>query len=84
MPLSNRVLVFRLQLTSGIVVFVWAVLWLLPPIGRRFFRNVADEGTAQFLFGLAAVFLCGFLAEVAGDRPARHEWWWGVLSSRNA
>lgn len=60
---------FWLQLAAALVVFVWGVLYILPRVGQRFFRNVAEEGSAQFLFVLAAVFGCGYLAQAAGVEP---------------
>ena len=49
-------------------IYVLAVVYLLPIIGRLFFRYV-DDGIMQFLFVLAVAFLCSFMARVIGIEP---------------
>ncbi|MFN3596731.1 MAG: cation:proton antiporter [Rubricoccaceae bacterium] len=54
------------QLFGFLAIYVLAVLWGLPRIGRWFFRTVRAGDVPDFVFILAAVFLVSFLAEVAG------------------
>lgn len=53
-------------LVVSLSVYTAAVWWGLPWIGRWFFRTVPSEGTAHFVFIIAAVYLCAYFAEVAG------------------
>jgi Kef-type K+ transport system membrane component KefB/mannitol/fructose-specific phosphotransferase system IIA component (Ntr-type) len=52
-----------------LIVYVAAVLWGLPRGARWFFRNSSGEGSSQFLFIFSALFLCAYLAHVAGIEP---------------
>ena len=49
-------------------VYFLVVVYLLPKVGRLFFRFV-DDGIVQFQFVLAVAFLCSFLARVIGIEP---------------
>ncbi|WP_423127846.1 cation:proton antiporter [Gaoshiqia sp. Z1-71] len=49
-------------------IYVLAMVYLLPILGRLFFRH-ADDGIIQFLFVLAVAFLCAFLARAIGIEP---------------
>ncbi len=53
-------------LLLSLTVYTAAVWWGLPWLGRWFFRTVPSEGTAHFVFIIAAVYLCAYFAEVAG------------------
>lgn len=53
-------------LIVSLTVYTAAVWWGLPWIGRWFFRTIPSEGTAHFVFIIAAVYLCAYFAEVAG------------------
>ncbi len=57
----------RLALSFGIFSFV--VLWGFPKIARWFFKNFQTEGTSQYIFVMAMVFMAGFLAKMAGVEP---------------
>ena len=57
---------FVLKLIGLLGLFVLAVLWILPRLGRWFYRRVSGEDTAEFIFVLAAVFVCAVLAEAVG------------------
>jgi Kef-type K+ transport system membrane component KefB/nucleotide-binding universal stress UspA family protein len=61
--LSNA---FWIRLAVSLVVFVSAVFFLFPPIGRWFFRNIKGDNVSEYIFILAMVFLAAFLAEAAG------------------
>ena len=48
------------------IVLIFAILFGLPWITRWFFRNYKGEGSAQYLFVLAMVFLAAFFSELIG------------------
>jgi Kef-type K+ transport system membrane component KefB/mannitol/fructose-specific phosphotransferase system IIA component (Ntr-type)/nucleotide-binding universal stress UspA family protein len=60
---------FWLTLIPSVLIYGFVVLRGLPPLGRWFFRSVRGGGIAEFSFILAAVYLCAFLAELAGLEP---------------
>ncbi|POQ99002.1 potassium transporter Kef [Alkalispirochaeta sphaeroplastigenens] len=60
---------FWLRLGATMVIYVVAVIFFLPRIGRWFLREVASDETVAFVFILAATFLSGYLAHVAGLEP---------------
>ena len=49
-------------------IYFLAIIYLLPVIGRIFFRFV-DDGIVQFHFVLAVAFLCSYLARAIGIEP---------------
>lgn len=50
-------------------VYVVAVLWALPRIGRWFFRHQGREGSAEFVFVLVSLFVVSYLAHYGGVEP---------------
>lgn len=60
---------FWAELLGLLTVYVAAVMWGVPKIGRWFFRRVQSDGTAEFIFTLAMLFVFAFLAELAGIEP---------------
>ncbi|ADJ14550.1 sodium/hydrogen exchanger [Halalkalicoccus jeotgali B3] len=60
---------FWTRLGIGLVLFFLGVWTLVPHVGRWFFRTHTDESYFEFLFVLAVVFVCAFLAELAGVEP---------------
>lgn len=60
---------FWLQLAVPFAVYVGAVLWVLPRLGRWFFRTVGGEGGTEFLFVMAALFTVAYLAHFGGVEP---------------
>jgi Kef-type K+ transport system membrane component KefB len=62
-------LTFWVRMLVSMLVYVTAILFLVPRIGRWFFRQVnADENT-EFVFVLAVALLVSYLAHVAGLEP---------------
>jgi Kef-type K+ transport system membrane component KefB/nucleotide-binding universal stress UspA family protein len=57
---------FWAELGLGLSVFFAGVWLLVPTLGRWFFRNVPDESYYEFLFVMAVLFVCAFIAELAG------------------
>jgi len=66
----NGALDFNFWFTLSILstIYFLAVVYLLPVLGRLFFRWV-DDGIVQFHFVLAVAFLCSFLARMIGIEP---------------
>ena len=57
---------FWIELTLGLTLFFAGVWILVPRIGRWFFRSGDQESYFEFLFVMAVLFICAYLAEVAG------------------
>jgi Kef-type K+ transport system membrane component KefB len=60
---------FWITLGISLTVYSIAVFWLLPLIGRWFFKNISTEGEADFVFILASVFMSAYLSQLAGLEP---------------
>jgi Kef-type K+ transport system membrane component KefB/mannitol/fructose-specific phosphotransferase system IIA component (Ntr-type) len=60
---------FWLRLAAALALFVAVVMLGLPRLGHWFFRNVRGGATLEFVFILAALFTCAYLAEAAGVEP---------------
>ncbi|THF67201.1 cation:proton antiporter [Pseudothauera nasutitermitis] len=60
---------FWYRLGFSLAVYVGAILVGLPIVARWFFRNVARDGVAQFVFVLATVFAIAALSHLAGSEP---------------
>lgn len=50
-------------------IYVLATISILPRLGKWFFRNVANDGVIAFTGVIASVFLCAYLAHLAGFEP---------------
>ena len=57
---------FWLQLAIGLAAFFVGVWLVVPVIARWFFRSHSDESYFEFLFVMAILFWCAFLAALAG------------------
>lgn len=57
---------FWITLALAMVIYVAAVVYLLPLLARWFFRNVEDGGKSEFIFVLAVVFIGAYLARAVG------------------
>lgn len=57
---------FWVRLTVGLTVFFAGVWVLVPRIGEWFFRTLNEESYFEFLFVMAVLFVCAYLAELAG------------------
>lgn len=60
---------FWIGLGAAGFLLVAGALLILPRLGRLFFSTVEGDGTPQFLFILAAVFLTAWFAELGGFAP---------------
>jgi Kef-type K+ transport system membrane component KefB/nucleotide-binding universal stress UspA family protein len=60
---------FWVRLLLSLAVYAGAVWFLLPRLGRWFFRNERTGATAEYIFALTALFTGAFLARAAGFQP---------------
>jgi len=60
---------FWVQLIIGLTIYTAAILFVLPLVARWFFRYVARDGVAEFVFVLAVVFAISAAAHSAGSEP---------------
>lgn len=60
---------FWVELFVPMVLYVGILLFVLPRIGQWFFRKISVEGTSEYLFTLAALFLSSYLAHLVGIEP---------------
>jgi Kef-type K+ transport system membrane component KefB len=63
----NAMFWLRLIISLGLLCF--SVLYLLPKVSRWFFRNIEGQGSSQYIYVLAVVFISGFFSELAGVEP---------------
>jgi Kef-type K+ transport system membrane component KefB len=63
----NSMFWIRLIVSLGLLCF--SVLYLLPKVSRWFFRNIEGQGSSQYIYVLAVVFIAGFFSELAGVEP---------------
>lgn len=57
---------FWMRLAIGLALLFIGIWMLVPRLGRWFFRNLDEESYFDFLFVMAVLFICAYLAEVAG------------------
>ncbi|MDL5362564.1 cation:proton antiporter [Halalkalicoccus sp. NIPERK01] len=60
---------FWVRLGIGLALFFAGVWVLVPRVGTWFFRTVDEESYFEFLFVMSTLFVCAYLAEVAGVEP---------------
>lgn len=73
---------FWLQLGTGLAGFFLIVWYGVPLLSRWFFRTVHQESYFEYLFVLAVVFVCGYLAEVAGVEAIIGSFFAGIALNR--
>ena len=56
----NSLFWIRLIVSLGLLVF--SVLYVLPKVSRWFFRNIEGQGSSQYIYVLAVVFISGFFS----------------------
>ncbi len=61
--------VFWIRLIVSLALLCFSVLYLLPKVSRWFFRNIEGQGSSQYIYVLAVVFIAGFFSELAGVEP---------------
>lgn len=60
---------FWIRLIVSLTLLCFSVLYLLPKVSRWFFRNIEGQGSSQYIYVLAVVFIAGFFSELAGVEP---------------
>ncbi|WP_409348434.1 cation:proton antiporter [Natronorarus salvus] len=60
---------FWVELGLGITLLFTGIWYIVPWLGRRFFRSLAEESYFEFLFVMAALFGSAVFAEVVGAEP---------------
>ncbi|HOY39183.1 MAG: cation:proton antiporter [Bacteroidales bacterium] len=60
---------FLIRLGIAFVVYILFVIFVVYRVSRWFFKHLEEERNSQFIFVLSVVFLCAFLAEIAGLEP---------------
>jgi len=60
---------FGQRLALGLSLYVALILFGVPALARWFFRHVARDGVAEFVFVLATVFTCAAVSHLAGSEP---------------
>ncbi len=63
---GNLSLPFWIRLAMSLAVFMGIMFYIVPMITKWFFKKMASEKYAQFIFVLSMVFLAAFLAQLAG------------------
>lgn len=62
-------LFFWMKLGISLTLYVALVLFGVPILGKIFFRNASSTGSMDYLFVMSVLFVCAFLATVAGVQP---------------
>ena len=60
---------YWLQLGGSLALYVLIVIIGVPIIGKFFFRNMSSHGAMDYLFVMSVLFVCAYLASVAGVQP---------------
>jgi Kef-type K+ transport system membrane component KefB len=60
---------FWVRMIISLFLLVFSVLYVLPKVSRWFFRNIEGQGSSQYIYVLAVVFISGFFSELAGVEP---------------
>jgi Kef-type K+ transport system membrane component KefB/nucleotide-binding universal stress UspA family protein len=58
-----------IRLLIGFLFFAFMVAFVVPRVSRWFFRTLEGEKYSHFVYVLAVVFFCAFLAELIGLEP---------------
>lgn len=73
---------FWIRMLTLMTVYMAGVFVVLPRVARWFFRSVNPDGATEYMFVLTAVFLCSWLAHVAGLEPIIGAFLAGLLLNR--
>lgn len=73
---------FWLRLAGSLAVYLAAVSFALPRLGRWFFKNVGSESTSRFFFLMSGLFVSAFLADLAGAQPIIGAFLAGLMLNR--
>lgn len=73
---------FWMQLLISFTLFVLFTSYLVPKLGHWFFKKIESDGGSQFIFVLAIVFACSFLAFLSGVEPIIGAFFSGLALNR--
>ena len=62
-------LAFWIHLIAAILIYVGLMVWLIPRLGRWYFRNISQDNNVDFIFIFTVFFFCAFGARLAGLEP---------------
>ncbi|RXI98225.1 cation:proton antiporter [Anaerobacillus alkaliphilus] len=62
-------ILFWLNLGVSLTLYVCFVLFLVPMIGKFFFRSVTSHSSMEYLFVMSVLFVCAYIATIAGVQP---------------
>jgi Kef-type K+ transport system membrane component KefB/nucleotide-binding universal stress UspA family protein len=71
-----------LQMVGVIALWAAASALILPRAAALFFKKVKPDGTIEFVFTLALVFICAFFSRLAGLEPIIGAFYAGLLLNR--
>ncbi|WP_159790802.1 cation:proton antiporter [Sodalinema gerasimenkoae] len=57
---------FWITLGLALILYVTAILYLLPPLARWFFRNIGSNNKPAFVFVITTLFVFSYLADAIG------------------
>lgn len=57
---------FWVQLAVGVALFFGGTLFIVPRVGRWFFRNVNEESYFEYLFVIVVAYIAAYAADIAG------------------
>ena len=60
---------FWIHLGGAILLYVGLMIWLIPLVGRWYFKNISEDNNIDFIFIFAVFFFCAFGARLAGLEP---------------
>jgi Kef-type K+ transport system membrane component KefB/mannitol/fructose-specific phosphotransferase system IIA component (Ntr-type) len=73
---------FWLRLAGSLGLYLGLAMWLIPRLGRWFFRSAEGESTTRFFFLMAALFVSAYSADIAGAQPIIGAFLAGLLLNR--
>ncbi|MBN2726892.1 cation:proton antiporter [Candidatus Mcinerneyibacteriota bacterium] len=62
-------LAFWIHLIAAIILYVSLMVWLIPKIGRWYFKNISQDNNVDFIFIFTVFFFCAYGARLAGLEP---------------
>lgn len=73
---------FWLTFSGTVIIYVAAVVIIIPALGKWFFRTVRNQGVTEYVFLLSVLFITAYLAELAGLAAIIGAFMAGLLMNR--
>jgi Kef-type K+ transport system membrane component KefB/mannitol/fructose-specific phosphotransferase system IIA component (Ntr-type)/nucleotide-binding universal stress UspA family protein len=70
------------RMLGAILVWAFLTVFLIPKAAELFFKKVKPDGTIEFVFVIALVFICAFTSRLAGLEPIIGAFIAGLLLNR--